>query len=127
MSEPIKVNVTLDVSVDMLKNLLTSVREGGYSSSWLVQINPIGNDKEIEADFLNGLYNTPFVEGGKWEIKVCDERKKRVVDLEAIKKGTQIFFEKYPKQADRMMKENDDAETADIWFQCCALGDVVYG
>ena len=127
MPESIKVSITQEVKEETLKNLLTSVREGGYSNSWIRQINVVGNEKQIEEDYLTGLYNAPFVEGGKWEIKVYDDKKKYTVDMDAIKKGTQIFFDKHPRHAADMMSENDDAITADVWFQCCALGELVYG
>jgi len=35
--------------------------------------------------------------------------------------------EKYDWHLKNFIEENDDAETADVFLQCCVLGDIVYG
>tara|TARA_R110001599_G_scaffold87155_1_gene232918 strand:+ start:210 stop:629 length:420 start_codon:yes stop_codon:yes gene_type:complete len=48
------------------------------------------------------------------------------ISLESIKKGWQLFSQQRHHFSD-FLDNNTDAITADVWFQCCSLGDVVYG
>ena len=41
--------------------------------------------------------------------------------------GTSTMAQEYPRHFNDWVCENDDFITADVWFQCCLLGDVVYG
>jgi len=49
------------------------------------------------------------------------------LDLDACKRGLQVMAEEYPRHFADFMSENEDAETADVWLQCCLFGEVVYG
>lgn len=48
------------------------------------------------------------------------------ISLESIKNGWQLFSHNRKHFAD-FLDNNTDAITADVWFQCCSLGEVVYG
>jgi len=41
--------------------------------------------------------------------------------------GTSTMAKEFPRHFNDWICENDDFTTADVWFQCCLLGDVVYG
>lgn len=45
----------------------------------------------------------------------------------AIRSGLQIMATKYPRHYADMISENDDADTADVFLQCCLFGEIVYG
>jgi len=49
------------------------------------------------------------------------------VDLEQLQKGLMIMAQKYPKHFSDFMNENEDADTGDVFLQCCVLGELVYG
>ena len=49
------------------------------------------------------------------------------LDLNAIKKGLQIMAEKYPRHMGDFLNENDDADTGDVFLQCCLFGEAIYG
>jgi len=49
------------------------------------------------------------------------------LDLEAIRKGLRVMADKFPKHFGDVLDENDDAETGDVFLQCCLFGDVIYG
>jgi hypothetical protein len=61
------------------------------------------------------------------QVEVDDETKDYVVDLIDIQRGLQIMAEKYPTHFADIVNENDDAITADVFLQCVALKEVVYG
>ena len=46
---------------------------------------------------------------------------------ENIEKGEKIMYEKYPKFFASILGEEWDAETADVWFQLCTMGELVFG
>ena len=39
----------------------------------------------------------------------------------------QIMADKFPRHFANILNENDDAETGDVFLQCCLWGDIVYG
>lgn len=47
-------------------------------------------------------------------------------NLESIKSGGEILFSDFPSDFADILKEQDDAGTADIWFQLCIMGKVRY-
>lgn len=44
-----------------------------------------------------------------------------------LQEGLQIMATKYPRHFENLLEENEDAETGDVFLQCCLLGEVVYG
>lgn len=48
------------------------------------------------------------------------------LNLETIERGEEVMLEKYQDYFMDILSENDDAETADVWFQCCVLGNVIF-
>jgi hypothetical protein len=56
-----------------------------------------------------------------------DGNKQHTLDLEAIKKGLQIMANLYPWHFKDLITDNHDAITADVFLQCCLLGEIVYG
>jgi hypothetical protein len=51
----------------------------------------------------------------------------RVRDFTQIKRGLTDMAAKYPRHFANIISDDHDAETADVFLQCCILGDVVYG
>ena len=51
----------------------------------------------------------------------------KIIKPEDVQKGLQLMAEKYPRHFTDMIQEQDDATTADVFFQCVVLQDVIYG
>lgn len=49
------------------------------------------------------------------------------LDLESIRRGLAVMAEKYPRHFAEFQREQDDANTGDIFLQCCLFGSVVFG
>jgi hypothetical protein len=49
------------------------------------------------------------------------------LDSRSIARGLQVMQEKHPRHFFDVIGENDDAETADVFLQCCLLGKVQFG
>ena len=73
------------------------------------------------------VYLLPLLEGGKVILNDAESGEKHTLDLAAIRRGVKAMSEKYPKQWADFRSQNDDAETADIFVQCCIFGDAIYG
>lgn len=41
--------------------------------------------------------------------------------------GLSLMSRDYPNHFADFMAENEDAETADVFVQCCIFGNIVYG
>lgn len=50
-----------------------------------------------------------------------------VVSRADVQKGFDVMASKYPSHMGDFLSENHDAETADVWWQCVVLGDIIYG
>jgi hypothetical protein len=49
------------------------------------------------------------------------------ISLKHMKAGEQLMLQKQPEHFADIIAENDDASTADVWFQYCVLKELVYG
>lgn len=56
-----------------------------------------------------------------------DEPEALRLDREALTRGMQILADKYPRHFARFVAEDEDAETGDVFLQCCVFGEIVYG
>jgi hypothetical protein len=123
MSDGIKISVEHSINWQRIEDLFVCAFEGG-SNYWYTIVKH--NKKEINAQFLSTL---PAKEGG-W-VEVMDnegELKKAVrVDRSVAEKGLKIMAEKYPKHFTDFINENDDADTGDVFLQCCVFGNVIFG
>ncbi len=50
-----------------------------------------------------------------------------LLNREALESGLETMQEKYPRHWHDFVSEQDDAETADVYLQCCLFGEVVFG
>jgi len=49
------------------------------------------------------------------------------LNQESIEKGLAVMQKKYTDHFINFLNENDDAETGDVFLQCCLFGALVYG
>lgn len=49
------------------------------------------------------------------------------INLKSIAEGEEIMAAKHSRHYIDIINEEDDADTADVWFQLCVLKEVVYG
>lgn len=52
---------------------------------------------------------------------------KTKIDIEALNKGLQIMSNLYPWHFANVGTPKEDAETGDVFLQCCVFGKLVYG
>lgn len=118
--------VPQNITVQRIKDLLCCAIEGG-SNYWCETMDRKGGITQKQAEYRQDV---PFVEGGWLEVVPYEDDgkgKKFRLDLDTIKKGLTIFAEKYPRHFGDFVQENDDAETGDVFLQCCCFGEAIYG
>ena len=113
--------------LEQMKGLLCSAIEGG-SNYWCTLEKH--NRKDVGKEFV---HEAPFEKDG---FLIVSDRKSGEepqmdepfsVNLESLEKGWEIFKEKYPSHYADVLKENDDAETGDVYLQCVVFGELIYG
>lgn len=144
-----EVNITSEI-IDFLENmkkeifisdLLTSERredmlvgalEGG--SNYWYQINQTSSDIIQSYDYdINNAFATNMIAavnaGESLAIHDYDNPDELLgmFNLESIRKGESLMKEQEPRHWANILDEKDDAETSDVWFQYCVLGDIVFG
>lgn len=132
-----------DRFTESIKNLIDDQRredmivgaiEGG--SNYWYWINEEGVKVIYEAtDELNGQpFSTRMwaaIKAGKTiDIHDIDDKKGEKIgqiNLQSIYNGEFLMLTQYKEQFANIISENDDAGTADVWFQLVSLGELVYG
>lgn len=89
-------------------------------------------DKPSDWEEVRKVYLIPFTDDGKVILYDSEQYEDEedvtyVLDKAAIQRGCEIMPKKYPRHWQDLVTENDDAITADVFVQCCVLGEIVYG
>lgn len=117
-----------------VSDLLICALEGG--SNYWYQIEEYVEPPVIERHTgLDGVFkhaDYPLTEGGA--IIISDARaahpenvKKVRLDWPAICEGLAVMSRRYPRHFGHWLSEDDDADTGDVFLQCCLFGEAVYG
>lgn len=119
------IKLEIEIKEQDLRDLLCNAIEGG-SNYWCSSMDRQGGISTTLAPYRQDV---PFVPGG-W-LEVCDgedqSRSPIRLDREAIIKGLNIFATKYPRHFGNFINDNADAETGDVFLQCCCFGEAIYG
>lgn len=129
------------VTYSDVASLLCSAFEGG-SNYWAMisKVNkPKLEDKHIFVnkdgtadDIFNSgwTYATPFSKGGSIifvDVEEQDAFEPATLNLESIQRGLDVMADKYERHFSDFLNENGDADTGDVFLQCCLFGDVIFG
>lgn len=124
--------VQIEVADSRLADILVGAREGG-SNYWMKQIKPLSGmalKKDPQISDFDAWYGDMIKNGftivqiEKHEDNAPD---KYEITNELICKGLQVMHDKYPAHYAAIVEENDDAETSDVFLQCCVFGELIYG
>jgi hypothetical protein len=126
--DPIKIEVptTYTITKERIQDLLIGALEGG-SDYWcearfVKAPGCIASYMEYPwidgcQIIMNDFEGTDMLGGGQYK-----ELTKDVLEL-----GLRRMAGKYPVHFKNFVEENDDAETADVFLQCCCFGEVIFG
>lgn len=138
MTTAIDVEVVIPVTVTgrIMSDLLISAFEGG-SNYWVRSLRLFDRDGHRVAGLVdhpvqdlssivvveddNGKEHTLTMPG---VVKPGQALGKHVSDLEV---GLRIMAEKHTNHFTNLINDDADAETGDVFLQCCLFGEIVYG
>ena len=109
-----------EITPSRVRDLLCTAFEGG-SNYWIDSI--VANNANTFN--LSYFHEAPSVPEGYVELRVESERLKLTHDK--VKKGLQTMAKNHPRHFKNFIEENDDAETGDVFLQCCLFNKVIYG
>ena len=116
-----KVAVTVSIESQTLDDLLCNALEGG-SNYWYM----ISDWDKAGREFL---HEGPMA--GGWLKFVGEEINGRTewkLDRDGMLRGFAVMVDKYPRHAANALSETEcDAETGDVFLQCCLFGELIYG
>jgi len=117
-------NVSVAVTDQRIKDMLCCAMEGG-SNYWY---------KIKEYQYADGVdkpefphIDLPFIDGCGILITDIDGGEPELLNKPAMEKGLKIMSEMYPEHMADFMEENEDAETGDVFLQCCLFGEIIFG
>lgn len=140
--------VRFDISTERIQDLLISAFEGG-SNYWIDKVEYAYDGRGISGDKssieqikgnIGGrpmfnidapLYSwLPFLPEGA--VIICygseeGEAKRAGLTKAKLEFGLELMAKKYPNHFSDLITDNADADTADVYLQCCLLGEIVYG
>ena len=132
----IQVTQTISITDQRISDLLCSAFEGG-SNYWyrIKSFNKPEGAPELQPregnDQVYRHLDYPLTEGYSLTIEDKEdpptELKNAILNRESLAKGLQVMSDKYPKHFADFVAENDDADTGDVFLQCCCFGEVIFG
>lgn len=127
--------VEIPIKRERVADLLIAAFEGG--SNYWYQIEGYEVPPVVKAHVMGGpmVYkyaDYPLCDGGAVvvsdaKVKAARKMTKVRLDWARVKGGLEAMAVKYPKHFGLWLSEDDDANTADVFLQCCVFGDLVYG
>lgn len=136
MSQQITVNIPVKIRHEVIADLISSALNSGISywcSNCTVKLGP-----NVTKEIINTKYNTmwyasyvpffpdSFISFQLFDVE-CFDGEIKVLNIESITKGLEILANKYNNHFSNIIEENYDAETADVFIQCCIFGDIIFG
>lgn len=127
------------LSNSVRNDLIIDAIEGGSNYWYLFGIDSdniirkyIGVRKDFHGDFFYSTFSeaimTAVVEGD--EIPVYDIETREMLgklSLKSIEEGEEKMYADHPQHFGDILCENNDAITADVWFQYCVMGELIFG
>ncbi len=125
----IAIQTTVKLTAEQISDLLTVAFEGGVNYWCEIRklILPPGMTKQ---DFAWAYSELPLHEGGAMILGTNENDpnlENKRLDRFTIKRGLSIMAEDHPRHWQDLVNENYDADTADVFLQCCLFGELVFG
>lgn len=126
-----KKEITQRLPNQTLEDLFITAMESGFSN-WCFM--PMSTWQQLKSTYKTDLRNAPseyvwdgVVSGETAKFKDTESSDTWELTLDKIVQGTELFATEEPEHYANAVSGNFDAETADVWFQFCLLGEIVFG
>jgi hypothetical protein len=122
---PVTVTTPVEITDRFIVDLFISAIEGGINY-WCDSYSLF--DADGKRMTLRALDEKPeAILDCSWTFVEDEDMTERTIKKEQIEAGLKIMADKYPRHFSAILEDAADAETADVFVQCCALGEIVYG
>ena len=109
------------IDTQLISDMLITAIESAISY-WCESCEPNFNNYDSDIPYYANCFNQ------NWSIKVKPHEEDYItLNLSSIQNGLNLMANKQPKHFYNMIDDNYDAETADVFFQFVALGELTYG
>jgi hypothetical protein len=128
------VTVIFDIPEQRIADLMVTAIETGISRDWCGGV--YWHSKDYDGDLPQGpdrevWYSLPETYQGVFTIEILegedDDEQSHIVNREGFEKAFRLMAENHPSHFADFLADNEDADTADVFLQLLALGEVVYG
>jgi len=123
------VTLSLWYADQRVKDLLTCATEGDVR--YWCKIVEFRYPTTVEASSVQFPHiELPFMKGGGFKLADVEGEQEFIrpwVTRDTLATGLQVMAVKYPKHFHDFQMENEDAETGDVFLQCCVLDEIVFG
>jgi hypothetical protein len=107
------------------KNLLIGALEGG-SNYWYFL--PLNEGYNLPSYSINSIW-AAILEGKTFNIHDLEDEDEKLgeLSLQNIIDNEYLMYKNSPSHFGDILSDNDDANTADVWFQYVTLSEIVFG
>ena len=113
---------------DSVYNMLVTALDSGAIGYW-ASLERVVKSQTLPEGYTadDAVYLAPLLDG-RWRLRVdTDEPEVVTLGVAQIERGLQAMHDKCPRNYGDMIAGEDDAETADVFVQCCLFGEIVFG
>lgn len=129
-----KVTVALSIPLKRIADLLCAGFEGGINY-WAVIGARVQTPEARNFLFEEGrvyVSELPLSPGCSVQLGVngdttASQPKCKPLNLETVEQGLAIMAKEYPRHFADFLGGGDDAETGDVFIQCCVFGELIFG
>ncbi len=128
---PLSIKTEVSITKGQIINLLSCALEGGINY-WATYRDAYPHFPEDLTLYTKGVYSglaVYAIDHPLYSILISDieSNKQYKIDLGKLKEGIESMSAKFPRHFRNFIQDNYDAETGDVFIQCCVFGDIIYG
>lgn len=117
--------IEMNLEKDQIESLLVSAFEGG--SNYWYRIEKRVNPKDKNKDCYETVFNGDGLIVSDINGANRGESVRKVLNNLTVQSGLQTMAKKYPWHFVNVVSDNADAETGDVFLQCCLFEEIIYG
>jgi len=127
MNDTFEVSTKTQISRETISDLLCTAFEGG-STYWVNELFIMKDAPDsMRPDDFSGYASEHGAYGGILKIFDNEAETTYLLSDTEIQRGLNRMAEDHCHHWMDLINENMDADTADVFLQCCVFGEVVYG
>jgi hypothetical protein len=133
LRQSFKVTTEVEIPIERVADMLCCAFEGGSNYWYHIKVKKA--PEQFTFRYMPDLMEKPTSytdfptnEGGY--LIVGDDEESMpdgMLDLGTIRTGLEVMADKYARHFQDLLNENDDADTGDVFLQCCLYGEVIFG